>query len=77
MGERASTITGLQPYNGPLSHLWDKYGGGARLADFAINKLGMTIEPQMMFKVFHRTSPITSSCPNTNSNENLLLYLDR
>jgi len=24
------------------------------LADFAINKVGMTIEPQMTFKVLHR-----------------------
>jgi len=38
----------------PLSHLWDKYGGGARLADFAVNKVGMTIEPQI---VFQRRSP--------------------
>ena len=48
------TITGLRPYNGPWSNLWDRYGGGARLDDFAINKVGMTIEPQMLFNVLHR-----------------------
>ena len=52
-GNGRDTITGLRPYNGPLSHLWDRYGG-ARLADFAINKVGMTIEPQMMLNVLHR-----------------------
>jgi len=53
-GNGRDTITGLRPYNGPLSHLWDRYGGGARLADFAINKVGMTIESQMLFNVLHR-----------------------
>ena len=54
-GNGRDTITGLRPYNGPLSHLWDQYGGGARLADFALNSVGMTIEPQIMFNVLHRT----------------------
>jgi hypothetical protein len=53
-GNGRDTITGLRPYNGPLSHLWDRYGGGVRLADFAINKVGMTIEPQMIYNVLHR-----------------------
>jgi len=53
-GNGRDTITGLRPYNGPLSHLWDRYGGGARLADFAVNKVGMTIEPQIVFSVVHR-----------------------
>ena len=52
-GNGRDTITCLRPYSGPLSHVWDRYGGGARLADFAINKVGM-IEPQMMFNVLHR-----------------------
>jgi len=47
------TITGLRPYHGLLSPLWDKYGGGAKLADFALNKTGMTIEPQIIFAVLH------------------------
>lgn len=45
------TITALRPYNGPLEYLWAK-DGGARLADFALNKSGMTIEPMMGFEVF-------------------------
>jgi hypothetical protein len=55
-GNGRDTITALRLYNGPLSHLWDRYGGGVRLADFAINKVGMTIEPQMIFNVLHRIS---------------------
>ena len=47
------TITGLTPYKGPLSSLW---GGKARLASFALYKVGMTIEPQMMYEVISRTS---------------------
>ena len=54
-GNGRDTITGLRPYNGPLSYLWHKYGACARLADFALNKVGMTIEPQIMFNVLHRT----------------------
>ncbi len=48
---RRDRITGLQPYSGSLSHLWDK-DGGAQLASFALNKLGMTIEPLMQFEVY-------------------------
>jgi len=55
-GNGRDTVTGLRPYNGPLSHLWDKYGAGARLADFALNRVGMTVEPQIMFNVLHRTN---------------------
>ena len=55
-GNGRDTITGLRPYRGPLSHLWDRYGCGARLADFALSKVGMTIEPQIMFNVLHRTN---------------------
>jgi hypothetical protein len=44
------TITALRPYKGPLAHLWAEQGG-ARLADFALNKVGMTIEPQMGFEL--------------------------
>ena len=44
-------ITALRPYNGPLAHLWADQGG-ARLADFALNKTGMTIEPHMRFDVY-------------------------
>src|SRR5713226_6030876 len=53
-GNGRDTLTALRPYNGPLSHLWNRYVGGARLADFAISKVGMTIEPQVMFNVLHR-----------------------
>jgi hypothetical protein len=35
-------ITNLKPYKGSLSHIWN---GEARLASFAISKIGMTIEP--------------------------------
>ncbi len=55
-GNGRDTITSLRPYTGPLSHLWDRYGGVARLADFALNKVGMTIEPQIVFNVLHRTN---------------------
>ena len=39
-------ITNLTPYSGPLKCLKD-----AMIADFAINKTGMTIEPHGIFKV--------------------------
>ena len=42
-------ITNIVPYKGNLEYLWEKYEGGAQSANFAINKTGMTIEPQMMY----------------------------
>lgn len=50
-GNGRDTITALRPYNGALAHLWAKEGG-ARLADFALNKVGMTIEPRMEFELY-------------------------
>lgn len=41
-------ITKLVPYKGKLSHLWN---GEARLADFAMSRVGMTIEPDAAFEV--------------------------
>jgi hypothetical protein len=35
------TITGLRKYDGPLAHL---FPDGAKLADFALLKTGMTID---------------------------------
>lgn len=35
------TIMRLRPYDGPLAHIFKE---GAQLADFAINKSGMTID---------------------------------
>ena len=49
------TITKLIPYTGPLRYLWDK-DGGAQLADFALNRVGMTIEPLMVYRVYSRTA---------------------
>lgn len=45
------TITALQPYTGPLVCL-----AGARLADFALLKTGMTIEPGSRHVLLSRTS---------------------
>jgi hypothetical protein len=39
-------VTALRHYNGPIKELH-----GGFLADFAINRVGMTIEPQMMYQV--------------------------
>ena len=47
---RDRTIS-LSPYTGPLSYLWDK-DGGAKLAELALNKVGITIEPNMVYDVF-------------------------
>jgi hypothetical protein len=44
------TILSLRPYDGSLAYLWAN-DGGARIATFAINKIGMTIEPQVPFEV--------------------------
>ena len=43
------TITNLKEYIGPLSYLWEP--PGAKLADLAISKVGITIEPQMIYKI--------------------------
>lgn len=45
------TITSIVPYNGSLAFLWEK-DGGARIASLAINKIGMTIEPHILFEVY-------------------------
>lgn len=47
------TITDLFPYIGPLAHLWQ---GTARIAAFALNNVGMTIEPQMRYTVVARSA---------------------
>lgn len=44
------TITKLVPYTGCLPCLH-----GAQLADFALLPTGMTIEPQMLYRVLHRS----------------------
>lgn len=49
-GNGRDTITALRPYRGRLESLWKEHGG-ARLADFAINTVGMTIEPQIVYEV--------------------------
>jgi hypothetical protein len=41
------TITSLEPYTGPLECL-----RGGRLATFAINRGGMTIEPNSEYETF-------------------------
>lgn len=46
------TILELHPYDGPLAHLWEGQGP-VRLADFAVNKVGMTIEPLMRYEVLN------------------------
>lgn len=43
------TITALRPYTGPLECL-----AGAQLADFALNRTGMTIEATHDFNVLNR-----------------------
>jgi hypothetical protein len=49
------TITKLEPYTGSLRNLWDK-DGGAKLATFAQNATGMTIEPIQLFEIHHSIS---------------------
>lgn len=46
---RRDTITALRPYDGPLECL-----KGGFLADFAINRVGMTLEPHMRYRVVSR-----------------------
>jgi hypothetical protein len=48
---RRDTITKLVPYTGPLKCFEPE---GAQLADFAINKSGMTIENRQLYKVLAR-----------------------
>ncbi|WKZ86250.1 hypothetical protein N5B55_04690 [Ralstonia pickettii] len=43
---RRDIITALRPYNGPIECL-----RGGFLADFAINRVGMTIEPDALYRV--------------------------
>ena len=43
---RRDIITALRPYNGPIAELRDAF-----LADFAINRIGMTIEAHMTYRV--------------------------
>ncbi len=45
------TIIGLTPYKGPLEYVWPK---GARLASFALNKSGMTIDNTDVYNVISR-----------------------
>ena len=45
------TITALRLYTGAHYDLWD---GKARIADFALNKTGMTIEPRSRYEVIAR-----------------------
>lgn len=52
-GAGRDTITDLAPYTGPLRYLWDDQGG-AQLAAFALNPVGMTIEPMCRYTVLHR-----------------------
>lgn len=42
------TITALKPYNGPLL---STLGEGTKLADFELNKCGMTLESGAIFEV--------------------------
>jgi hypothetical protein len=49
------TILALEPYHGPLAYLWEAQGG-ARLATFAINRSGMTIDPGERFTVVASTA---------------------
>lgn len=48
---RRDTITALRPYMGLLEYLWP---GGARIAEFALLKSGMTVGPDEDFKVLNR-----------------------
>jgi len=48
------TIIDLVPYEGPLKYLWEE-DGGAQVAAFGLNKIGMTIEPHMSFRVISRS----------------------
>ena len=45
------TITALRPYTGPLAYLFPE---GAQLADFAVSRVGMTIDNSDMYNVVAR-----------------------
>ena len=49
------TILAVDAYDGPLAYVWEAQGG-ARLAAFAINRSGMTIEPGERFIVVASTA---------------------
>lgn len=49
-GVGRDTIVSMRPYTGPLAEL-----AGARVAEFAVNQRGMTIDPGALFEVFHRS----------------------
>jgi len=49
-GTGRDTIVSMRPYAGPLAEL-----AGAKVASFAVNQTGMTIEPGALFEVFHRS----------------------
>jgi hypothetical protein len=44
-------ITNLRPYSGPLAPIFPH---GAQLADFALNKSGMTIENNILYEVIEK-----------------------
>jgi hypothetical protein len=46
-GNGRDTIIALRKYDGALASLWE---GKAQIADFALNKVGMTIEPELMYE---------------------------
>lgn len=46
------TIMSLRPYEGPLVAIFTKQPPGAQLAQFALNKVGMTIENGDIFTVY-------------------------
>lgn len=50
-GTNRDTIVAMRPYAGPLARL-----AGARIAQFAVNQMGMTLEAGALFEVFHRTA---------------------
>ena len=47
------TITALEPYVGPLAYLWPD---GARIAQFALLKTGMTIDHNEAYRVLSATT---------------------
>lgn len=45
------TIVEIKDYNGPLSYLFPE---GAKIAIFALNKVGMTIDNAAMYKIISK-----------------------
>lgn len=45
------TIISLEPYNGPIAHI---FSNGAQIARFALNKIGMTIDNNEIYQVIDR-----------------------